>query len=124
MHSGFGALRSAFGMNIEARCPRSARAAAPSSPTCARDLDRIDAMWSEALDASGGPVPVRRASASPTPSSRRCAPRIRTYALPLAPRSAEYVERMLALPALQAWEREALAEHDFIPEDEPYRTRA
>jgi hypothetical protein len=31
---------------------------------------------------------------------------------------------MLALPAFLEWEREALAEHDWIPEDEPYRTRA
>jgi hypothetical protein len=30
---------------------------------------------------------------------------------------------MLALPAFLEWEREALAEHDFIVEDEPYRTR-
>jgi hypothetical protein len=29
---------------------------------------------------------------------------------------------MLALPAFLEWEREALAEHDWIPEDEAYRT--
>ena len=47
--------------------------------------------------------------------------RIRSYGLPVAPRSAEYTRHMLALPAFLEWEREALAEHDFIVEDELYR---
>jgi glutathione S-transferase len=34
---------------------------------------------------------------------------------------AAYVERIHALPAMQAWVKEALAEHDFIEHDEPYR---
>jgi len=30
---------------------------------------------------------------------------------------------VLALPAFLEWERAALAEHDFLIEDEPYRTK-
>jgi hypothetical protein len=31
---------------------------------------------------------------------------------------------MLALPAFEEWTAAALAEHDFVVEDEPYRSRA
>jgi len=48
--------------------------------------------------------------------------RIRTYALPVSPAIGRYVEGVSALPGVQAWIREALAEHDFVPVDEPYRT--
>ena len=30
---------------------------------------------------------------------------------------------MLALPAMQEWTQAALAEHDFVADDEPYRTK-
>ena len=49
--------------------------------------------------------------------------RIRTYALPVSPTVAAYVDRVHALPAMQAWTADALAEHDFIDFDEPYRAR-
>jgi glutathione S-transferase len=32
-----------------------------------------------------------------------------------------YVDRVCALPGVKAWIDEALAEHDFIDFDEPYR---
>ena len=60
MHSGFGELRSTFGMNLEARLPEIGERMLREKPGVARDLKRIDAMWDEALEASGGPVPVRR----------------------------------------------------------------
>jgi glutathione S-transferase len=33
------------------------------------------------------------------------------------------VDRVHQLPAVQAWVQQALAEHDFIDFDEPYRSR-
>ena len=33
-----------------------------------------------------------------------------------------YVATVLALPAMQAWTEAALAEHDFLDFDEPYRS--
>jgi glutathione S-transferase len=39
------------------------------------------------------------------------------------PRLTAYVDVIHALPAMQAWTRDALAEHDFVVEDEPYRQR-
>jgi len=32
-----------------------------------------------------------------------------------------YIERVQALPAVAAWTKDALAEHDFLPFEEPYR---
>ena len=123
MHSGFGELRSTFGMNIEASLPEVGERMLREKPGAARDLKRIDAMWREALEASGGPFLFGSFSIADAYFAPVCT-RVRTYRLPLAPRGAEYARLLLALPAFLEWEREALAEHDWIAEDELYRTRA
>lgn len=48
--------------------------------------------------------------------------RLKTFALPVPEEIAAYVERVRALPGVKAWINDALAEHDFIPFEEPYRT--
>src|SRR5450755_785746 len=55
MHSGFSDLRSVFGMNIEASLREVGERMLREITGAARDLKRIDAMWSEALQGSGGP---------------------------------------------------------------------
>ena len=117
MHAGFGELRGTFGMNIEASLPEVGERMLREKPGAARDLKRIDAMWQEALEASGGPFLFGAFSIADACFAPVCT-RIRSYGLPVAPRSAEYARHMLALPAFLEWEREALAEHDFIVEDE------
>ena len=87
------------------------------------DLARIVQMWTDALAASGGPMlfgsfSIADAYFAPV------ATRIRTYALPVPANVAGYVDRLFALQAVQAWLRGALAEHDFVPFDEPYRRQA
>jgi glutathione S-transferase len=47
--------------------------------------------------------------------------RLRTYALPVPPEIAAYVQRVCALPGVQAWIEGALAEQDFRDFEEPYR---
>jgi glutathione S-transferase len=123
MHSGFGELRSTFGMNLEARLPEIGERMLRERPAVARDLKRIDAMWDEALEASGGPFLFGSFSIADAYFAPVCT-RVRTFGLPLSPRSAAYQKHMLALPAFLEWEREALTEHDWIAEDEPYRQRA
>jgi len=123
MHSGFGELRSTFGMNIEASLPDVGARMLREKPAVARDLKRIDAMWQEALEAGGGPFLFGSFGIADAYFAPVCT-RVRTYGLPLSTQSGEYMRRMLALPAFLEWEREALAEHDWIPEDEPYRTPA
>lgn len=122
MHSGFTALRSACAMNIEARLPDVGAIALRDQPAVRADLARLVAMWSELLAASGGPMLFGRfgiADAFYAP----VATRIRTYALPVPPRVAAYIDALLDLPGVKAWIDDALAEHDFIDFDEPYRVR-
>ena len=50
--------------------------------------------------------------------------RFRTYAVPVPPPIAAYMERVIALPGVAAWIADALAEKDFLPFEEAYRTQA
>ena len=122
MHAGFAALRHVFGMNLEASLPEVGERMLRDNAEAARDLARIDAMWSEALAASRGPFLFGAFSIADAYYAPVCT-RIRTFALPVGQRAAAYVQHVLALPAFLQWQAEALAEHDFVVEDEPYRQR-
>ncbi len=120
MHSGFGALRSHFGMNIEASLPEVGARVLAENAEVRQDVARVVALWQEALAESGGPFlfgDYSIADAYYAPVVMR----LRTYAVPVPGAIAAYVERMVASPGVAAWIREALAEKDFIPFDEPYR---
>ena len=47
--------------------------------------------------------------------------RIGSYALPLSNTVASYVERLAQAAGVCEWVADALDEHDFVAEDEPYR---
>ncbi len=121
MHSGFGALRSNFPMNIEASLPEVGRQLLAEQPAARDDLARIVAIWTELLEQHGGPMLFGAFSIA----DAYFAPvvmRIVGYALPVPPAVAAYVARVQALPSVAAWCQEARTEHDFVPFDEPYRT--
>jgi glutathione S-transferase len=122
MHSGFQAVRNRCPMNIEASLPEIGARCATEWPDVAADLHRIDTMWSEQIGASGGPFLFGAFSAVDAFYAPVCA-RIRTYALPLGAAASAYVERVHALPAMQAWCGAARDEHEFVEDDEPYRQR-
>ena len=120
MHSGFGALRSACPMNIEARLPEVGRRVLAEQTGVAADLARITQLWDQALAASGGPFlfggySIADAYYAPV------AARLRSYALPLPAELAAYVERLWASPGVVAWVQGALAEQAFLAFEEPYR---
>lgn len=120
MHSGFGALRSHCPMNIEASLPEVGARVFAEQAGVRADLERIDALWTDALRDSGGPFlfgDFCAADAFYAPVAMRCL----GYGLPLPAAAAGYVERLRTHPAVAAWIADALAEQDFIPEDEPYR---
>ena len=122
MHSGFGALRRAFPMNIEAHLAEVGQRMLLEQPSARADLDRIVQMWSQALAASSGPFlfgPFCIADAYYAPVVMR----MRTYELPLNPAVSDYAERVCGLSGVRAWVEEALAEKDFLQFEEPYRTR-
>ncbi|MEO8081809.1 MAG: glutathione S-transferase family protein [Caldimonas sp.] len=122
MHAGFGDLRTAFPMNIEASLHEIGARMLAERPGAARDLARIDALWSEQLEASGGPFLFGDFGIADAYFAPVCS-RITSYALPVSPGSAAYLRRMRALPSFARWTADALAEHDFLVADEPYRTR-
>lgn len=122
MHSGFAALRKHCGMNIEASLPEVGRIVWRDQPSVRADVARIEALWTELLAAHGGPMLFGAFGIADAYFAPVCS-RIRTYALPVGPTVAAYVDRVHALPAMRAWTEQALAEHDFVDFDEPYRAR-
>lgn len=121
MHSGFSALRSACPMNIEASLPDVGRLIWRDQPGVRADLARLCGLWGELLAAQPagsllfGAFTIADAYFAPV-----CM-RIRTYALPVPADIQAYVDRVTALPGVQAWIEGALAEHDFLDFEEPYR---
>jgi glutathione S-transferase len=122
MHAGFGALRNHCGMNIEAPLQDVGRKVYAEQPEVRSDLARIQQMWEQQFREHGGPFLFGAFTIADAYFAPVCM-RIRTYGLPVSAPVQAYVERIWALPAMQAWVSEALAEHDFIPFDEPYRTQ-
>lgn len=121
MHAGFAALRANLPMNIEATLPEVGARVLREQPGVARDLARLDAMWSSALRASGGPFLFGDFCAADAYYAPVCT-RLRTYGVTLPNLANAYVEHMLGLPAQQEWDAAARAEADFLASDEPYRS--
>lgn len=121
MHSGFGGLRGHCAMNLEASLPDVGARLLREQPAVQADLDRIVQMWSELLAQHGGPMLFGKFTIADAYFAPVCS-RITTYALPVPPPIADYIARVQALPSVRAWTEAALAEHDFVPFDEPYRT--
>ncbi len=121
MHSGFGGLRGHCAMNLEASLPDVGARLLREQPAVQADVDRIVQMWSELLAQHGGPMLFGKFTIADAYFAPVCS-RITTYALPVPPAIADYIARVQALPSVRAWTEAALAEHDFVPFDEPYRT--
>jgi glutathione S-transferase len=122
MHAGFQALRNHCPQNIEAALPDVGRRVLAEQPGVRADLDRLVVMWSETLQASGGPFlfgPYCIADAYFAPVVGR----LRTYALPVPELIHTYMERLWASPGVAAWVEGALAERDFLAFAEPYRSQ-
>ena len=121
MHSGFSALRTHCPQNVEAALPAVGARVLAEQAAVRSDLQRVHALWTDALQSSGGPFlfgPFGIADAYFAP----VAGRIRTYGLPVSDAASAYIERVFASPGVAAWVRDALAERDFLQFEEPYRT--
>ncbi|WP_157267722.1 glutathione S-transferase family protein [Azohydromonas aeria] len=122
MHAGFTALRGRCGQNLEASLPDvGARLLAEDDGALRRDLDRVVALWQDALRASGGPFLFGGFSAADA-YYVPVVGRLRTYGLPVPDDVADYMARVWATPAVAAWVADALAEADFLDFEEPYRS--
>jgi glutathione S-transferase len=127
LHSGFGALRSHCPMNIEASLPDTGRLIWRDQAGVRADIARLCGLWSDLLAAQPARMPDGSApllfgafSIADAFYAPICM-RIKTYGLPLPADLLSYVDRMTNLPGVRAWIDEALAEHQFIDFDEPYR---
>ena len=122
MHSGFGALRSACGMNIEADLSEVGQQIWRDKPAVRADVARIVGMWGELLAAHGGPLLFGEFSIADAYFAPVCM-RLTTFALPVPAEITAYVQRVRALPSVKAWMDGALAEKDFLDFEEPYRLK-
>ena len=121
MHSGFGALRTHCPMNIEASLPDVGRLVLRDQAGVRADLQRLFVLWQGLLAASGGPLLF----GTFTVADAYFAPvvmRARTYGLPAPADLVAWMNRVVAAPGVADWIRDALAEHDFLDFEEPYRS--
>jgi glutathione S-transferase len=115
MHAGFAALRGECPMNLGRRRD----SPLPLSAAAQSDLARIESIWRGARTRFGaggallfGTFSIADAFYAPV------ATRIRSYALPVAPDTAAYVEAIFALPAMRDWVAAAAAETERIEHTE------
>jgi glutathione S-transferase len=110
MHAGFGALRRDMSMNIRARYPGMGR-----TPECLAEVARILTIWTDcrARFGSGGDFLFGRfgiADAMFAPVVLR----FQTYGVALMGAAKDYAEAVLALPAMQEWVADGVAETERI----------
>ena len=120
MHTGFTALRSHCPMNIEADLAATGALIWRDQAAVRADVARLAAMWQALLSEHGGPLLFGAFSIADAFFAPVCM-RLKNYALPVPPAIAAYIERVCALPGVQAWMDGARAEQDFLAFEEPYR---
>ncbi|MGB4248075.1 MAG: glutathione S-transferase family protein [Pseudohongiellaceae bacterium] len=105
MHSGFVNLRERCSMNcgVEIRLHE-------ESAALRRDIARINELWQEGLTRFGGPFLAGSQFTAVDAFYAPVAFRVQTYGLTLDAPAAAYAERLLALPAMQEWMKDAIAE--------------
>lgn len=105
MHSGFATLRTDCPMNVGVRVEP-----AMPSPALNRDIGRLAELWGEGLGRFGGPFLAGAAFTAVDAFYAPVAFRVRTYGLNVGPVGRQWVDHMLAHPAMREWETAALAE--------------
>ncbi|MFC4291023.1 glutathione S-transferase family protein [Sphingorhabdus arenilitoris] len=105
MHGGFTALRNECTMNVGVRAKLRAQ-----SPALTRDVARIKELWSEGLNRFGGPYLAGSDFSAVDAFFAPVAYRVRTYDLDVGDGGAAWADQIIAHPAMQDWEAQALAE--------------
>lgn len=114
MHAGFPDLRRELPMNCRARDRR-----VDPSPAARRDIDRVIAIWEQALDRGGpwlfGEFGIADAMYAPV------ALRFLTYGVAVPEAGAGWIDRLLALEAMARWLAEAEGEIEVLTAEEAGR---
>lgn len=113
MHSGFAPLRTYMPMDIRSRHPDKGRDAMAREDVAA-DIVRIKSIWTEALDATGGPFLFGNYSIADS-FFAPVATRFVTYGVALPAPLQAWSERIFALPAMKRWVSEGTAEKEVLP---------
>jgi len=122
MHSGFSALRSHCPMNIEADLREVGQSIWAQHEAVRSDVQLICRMWEERLDACGKDRMLMGEFCALDAFYAPVVMRLHTYQLPVSDRIRAYMDRVREAPGVRAWIEEALAEQDFLPFEEPYRS--
>ncbi len=121
MHSSFMALRSTCEMNIEADLTQVGIELWQENIQLQQDVKRIEQLWSDrpTLDGflCGDTFSIADAFYAPVVM------RFVGYGIPISPSSQQYMQTILAVPAVQQWIHEAKAEFRFVACEEPYRAQ-
>lgn len=115
MHSGFGVLRNVCSMNVGIRVQLHEISADLSA-----ELARLDALWTQGLSQFGGPFLAGEQFTAVDAFFAPVAFRVQTYGLQLSAPAMAYVERLLALPAMQQWTEQALTDKHREPSHEAW----
>lgn len=115
MHSGFAALRNICGMNVGVRVRLFEQ---PEALTA--NLQRLSTLWNSGLEAFGGTFLAGNSFSAADAFFCPVAFRVQSCGLKLDAAASAYVERLLALPAMQEWYHDGIAEtfRDWPHEDE------
>lgn len=111
IHSGFSNLRSALPMNLKVRHEKF-----PIFSGAKPDIERIETIWTECLEAYGGPWLF---GARPTVADAMFAPvvqRFLTYAVPMTASTAAYCNTVNHWPLMREWIDAARREPDEVEE--------
>lgn len=107
MHAGFRGLRQAMPMNLGREFPGGGR-----TPEALADIARIEAIWREALAASGGPFLGGAAFGLVDAMYAPVVTRFLTWQPEISDASRAYCQVVRAHPLMQRWYAEAAAEPD------------
>ena len=80
------------------------------SPALQKDISRIDELWNEGLAKFGGPFLAGDKFSAVDAFFAPVVFRAQTYQLPMSTSASNYMEMILALPAMRAWYDAALLE--------------
>ncbi len=115
MHSGFGVLRTVCSMNVGIRVQLN-----EVSAELVAEVARLDVLWNQGLSEFGGPFLAGEHFSAVDAFFAPVAFRVQTYGLQLSAPAMAYVERLLALPAMQQWTEQALSDVHREPSHEAW----
>ena len=105
MHAGFSAIRNDCTMNVGVRVrPK------PMSDALKANIARLTELWEEGLSRFGGPYLAGPELTAVDAFFAPVAWRVRTYGLDVGAAGQAWVDHIIAHPAMQQWEVEALTE--------------